>query len=160
MRRYELCSVVCICLENDARDYIVFGRHVWLRTEWVIEKKFRIDAQLYLRRSGPAAASSLCVCQSGTWRHTQHGTGRHGSAGYLSSSATNTDKVQTPSALSALFPGAYRLGTYTCKKGRKSGWTPHWRRYTAHYAGYTHVIDVLAHTEKKTKKKNSNTGRH
>lgn len=45
-------------------------------------KKFRIDAQLYLRRSGPAAASSLCVCQSGTWRsHTaRHRTARLGTA--------------------------------------------------------------------------------
>lgn len=42
-----------------------------------------------------------------------------GTAGYLSAPASNTDKVQTPSALSALFPGAYRLGTYTCKKKKK-----------------------------------------
>lgn len=44
-----------------------------------------------------------------------------GTAGYLSAPASNTDKVQTPSALSALFPGAYRLGTYTCKKKKKKG---------------------------------------
>lgn len=51
----------------------------------------------------------------GVTRSTAHGgTTQHG--GYLSSSATNTDKVQTPSAPTALFPGAYRLGTYTCQK--------------------------------------------
>lgn len=100
------------------------------------DSEIRLWDKLYLRRSGPAAASSLCVCQLGTWRHTQHGTARHGTAGYLSSSATNTDKVPTPSALSALLPGAYRLGTYTCKKGKK-----HLVEHTQHIqdAAYTHM---------------------
>lgn len=45
-------------------------------------KKFRTDTYiwLYLRRSGPTAASSLCVCQSGTWRQTQHSTAQDGTA--------------------------------------------------------------------------------
>lgn len=42
------------------------------------------------------------------------------SSSSFSSSATNTDKVQTPSAQSTLFPGAFRLGTYTYK--HKEAW--------------------------------------
>lgn len=77
----------------------------------------------------------------------QDGTARLSTARHLSSSAANTDKVQTPSALSALFPGAYRLGTYTCKKGtntrkKKKNLVKHKRWCTR--AVYTHIIDVQA----------------
>lgn len=66
-------------------------------------------------------------------------------AGYLSSWATNTDKVQTPSALSALLPGAYRLGTYTYTKGtntKKLGLKQRGRTHVV--TVYTHIIDVKA----------------
>lgn len=72
-------------------------------------------------------------------------------AGYLSSWATNTDKVQTPSALSALLPGAYRLGTYTYTKGtntKKLGLKQRGRTQTHTHTHvvtvYTHIIDVKA----------------
>lgn len=126
-KRINLWVCVCVCGGKTPKN------------------KFIREDNSYLHRSGPAAASSLCVCQSGTWRHAQHGTGRRGSArqGTSSSSATDTDKVQTPSALSALFPGAYRLGTHTCEKGKKKN-----NIQLEHdtYGAQTHTLVLHVHT--------------
>lgn len=75
-----------------------------------------------------------------------HGvTHKHGSArqGTSSSSAADTDKVQTPSALSALFPGAYRLGTHTCEEGREK---KNIQLEHDTYGAQTHTLVLHVHT--------------
>lgn len=79
----------------------------------------------------------------------KHSTAQDGWAqrGDLSSSAPNTDKVQTPSALSALLPGAYRLGTYTYEKRKQTQKSLLKHKTGAHthiYILYKNIIDVQA----------------